>query len=350
MFEAIEPLRFLLGVGTGDSSSLTVGRIANDAKRLKAKHKKKSLITPGCGESFTCGSVFGNPLFVAPFEHGGAWLETGGGKRTPLQTNCSLGRAASNDVSVDSDQASRRHAVIHLQNIGEFWLVDLGSTNGTLLNGRRISQPLRLCNDDQIAIGEAVFTFCQPQEISADYQTTLAQQTIRRMDHIGCWLLLADVEDFTPLSRQLPIEQLATVLGSWMSACKQIVEEHKGSINKYLGDGILAYWRDGESSAHYVVETIAGLKELQSRGNPKFRIIVHFGKVALGGLVSMGEESLMGKEVNLVFRLEKLAGSLRERASVSNSANARLQSLIPSRSLGKHVVKGFDLRQELFAV
>ena len=287
---------------------------------------------------------------MAAFKHGDAWLETPAGKRTRLRTNCSLGRATGNDVIVDLEKASRRHAVIHLQNIGEFWLVDLGSTNGTLLNGRRISQPLRLCNDDQIAIGETVFKFFQPQKISADYQTTVAKQTIRGMDHIACWLLLADVENFTPLSRQLPIDELAALLGSWMSACKQIVEERKGSINKYLGDGILAYWRDDEFSVRYVAETIVALGELQSRANPKFRIIVHFGKVAVGGLVSMGEESLMGKEVNLVFRLEKLAGLLKERATVSNSANARLRSLLPSRSLGKHAVKGFDSKQELFAV
>lgn len=264
--------------------------------------------------------------------------------------NCSLGRATGNNVVIDSTRASRRHALIHLQNIGEFWLVDLGSTNGTFLNGRRISQPLRLCNDDQITIGETEFSFCQPQRISVDHQTTLAEQTIRRMDHVGCWLLLADVEDFTPLSRQLPIEELAAVLGGWMSACKQIVEERNGFINKYLGDAIFAYWRDDISSARHVMETIAALKELQSRESPKFRIIVHFGRVAIGGLVSMGEESLMGKEVNLVFRLEKLAGSLKEQASVSKSANMRLQKLMPTRSLGEHVVKGFDLKQELFAV
>ena len=280
----------------------------------------------------------------------GVWLETSDGKRFDISANCSLGRTAGNNIVVASEKASRRHAVIHLQNIGEFWLVDLGSTNGTFLNTRRVQKPLRLCNNDKIMIGEDVFTFRQPQEISTEYKTTITELTIRGIQHLGCWLLLADIEDFTPLSAQLPVERLAVLLGEWMSACKQIIEERGGSINKYLGDGIFAYWKDSESNPRQVAYAIEALKQLQARGDPKFRIVVHFGLVAIGGIISMGEESLMGKEVNLVFRLEKLAGSLRAQAAVSDSAREKLQRLVAARSLGFHSMKGFDKERELFAV
>jgi adenylate cyclase len=286
---------------------------------------------------------------MTPPADGDAWLE-GTGTRLELRMNCSMGRATGNDIVVDSTRASRRHAVIHLQNIGEFWLVDLGSTNGTYLNARRIPQPVRLTHDDEIMIGEAVFKFRQPHRISQDDQTKVADATIRGVDHVGCWLLLADVEDFTPLSGQLSIEELAVILGSWLSACKQIVEERGGAINKYLGDGVLAYWRDGNATARHVTDTIQALKELQRRENPKFRIVIHFGRVAVGGLVSMGEESLMGKEVNLVFRLEKLAGSLKAPTTISASAKSKLGSLIDARSLGDHRLKGFEDTYELFAI
>jgi adenylate cyclase len=281
---------------------------------------------------------------------GDAWLEDVNGARMLLRMNCSIGRATGNDVIVDSTRASRRHAVIHLQNIGEFWLVDLGSSNGTYLNARRIPQPLRLSNNDEIMIGDAVLKFRQPHELSRNDQTTVAEQTIRSMDHVGCWLLLADVEDFTPLSGQLDIEELAMILGSWLSACKQIVEERGGSINKYLGDGILAYWRGGDATVAQVADTIHALKELQRRENPRFRVVIHFGRVAIGGLASMGEESLMGKEVNLIFRFEKLAGSLKEQSTASASANARLKDFLRSRPLGDHRLKGFEATYELFAI
>jgi hypothetical protein len=42
------------------------------------------------------------------------------------------------------------HALIHLQNIGELWLIDFGSSNETFLNKRRIHHPIRLTDGDQI--------------------------------------------------------------------------------------------------------------------------------------------------------------------------------------------------------
>jgi class 3 adenylate cyclase len=62
----------------------------------------------------------------------------------------------------------------------------------------------------------------------------------------------------------------------------------------------------------------------------------------------MGEESLMGKEVNLIFRLEKLAGSLGERCGLSGAAQARLAKLLPAHSLGEHELKGFSGKSSFF--
>jgi hypothetical protein len=66
----------------------------------------------------------------APPEEG-AWLEAADGKRHPIKGSCSLGRTAANTVVLQSPKVSRRHALIHLQNIGELWLIDFGSSNGT---------------------------------------------------------------------------------------------------------------------------------------------------------------------------------------------------------------------------
>ena len=76
----------------------------------------------------------------APPEEG-AWLEAADGTFHPIQGSCSLGRAAANTIVVESPKVSRRHALIHLQNIGELWLIDFGSSNGTFLNRRRIHHP-----------------------------------------------------------------------------------------------------------------------------------------------------------------------------------------------------------------
>src|SRR6266581_5872259 len=81
-----------------------------------------------------------------------AWLEREG-EQHALAGNCSIGRAALNTLVLDSPKVSRLHSIIHLEDTGAFWLIDLGSSNGTLLNKRRIHEPVRLHAKDQIAIG-----------------------------------------------------------------------------------------------------------------------------------------------------------------------------------------------------
>ncbi len=95
---------------------------------------------------------------------------------------------------------------------------------------------------------------------------------------------------------------------------------------------------------------ICALKELQEKGVPDFRFVLHFGSVAIGGIPSLGEESLVGPEVNLVFRLEKLAASLRVPRGLSDMAKAKLEQLVPARALGEHELKGFQKRRSFFAI
>ena len=147
----------------------------------------------------------------------------------------------------------------------------------------------------------------------------MTQRTLREIENIPCWLLVADIRDFTPLSRSMQSEDLDVLLGAWIFTCKEIIENHHGIINKYLGDGFLAYWPDAETTSEEIAAVICTLKELQRKEAPDFRFVVHFGAVAIGGIASMGEESLMGGEVNLIFRLERLAGSLGEPCGLSET-------------------------------
>ena len=62
------------------------------------------------------------------------------------------------------------------------------------------------------------------------------------MRNVAAWLLVADIKGSTALAQRLAPENLALLFGKWMAACKEIVEAEGGAINKYLGDGFLAYW------------------------------------------------------------------------------------------------------------
>src|SRR5437764_4669624 len=277
---------------------------------------------------------------IAPEE--GAWLEAADGTCHPIKGSCSLGRAGANTIVVESPKVSRRHALIHLQNIGELWLIDFGSSNGTFLNKRRIHHPIRLSDGDEITIGDQVFTLRQPVVVSEEYKTDVMQRTLREIENIPCWLLVADIRGFTPLSRHMQSEDLDILLGAWIYRCKEIIENQRGVINKYLGDGFLAYWPDAATSPEQILAVISELKELQRKDWPEFRFVVHFGPVAIGGVASMGAESLMGGEVNLIFRLEKLASSLGAPCGLSEAAHNALGDLVAAEPLGQFELKGFE--------
>src|SRR5205809_2010760 len=282
-------------------------------------------------------------------EDGGAWLETATAGRVPIVGNCSIGRSPKSCVVLDSPKVSRRHAIINVQNVGEFWLIDLGSSNGTFLNKRRIHHPLRLSDCDQILIGDSVFTFRQPEQLTDDFRTTFVERTIREIENVPCWLLVADIENFTPLSRSLTSDKLATLIGGWVATCKEIIEAHQGMIDKYLGDGFFAYWREDPNAAKNVAAALDQLKLAQAKNEPRFRLALHFGLVAIGGVPSMGEESLMGKDVNFVFRMEKLAGSLKISVLTSAAGKDKLGSLVQSEPAGAHELKGFEGKHEFFS-
>ena len=283
-------------------------------------------------------------------EEHAAWLERDE-EHYILQGNCSLGRAALNTVVIESPKVSRLHAIIHSENPGAFWLVDLGSSNGTFLNKRRIHEPVRLRDHDHITIGSRTFAFRQAREALDRQKSTAPLLTLKeRIEDVPCWLLVADIENFTPLSHELVSDKLATLVSSWLAICKEIIEKHDGTVNKYLGDGILAFWYDNEDAPKNVVAVITALKDAQTRRDPVFRFVVHFGLVAVGGIASMREETLMGSEVNLVFRLEKLAASLGEACGVSDAAQLKLAGLIPTRRVGDFELKGFEGKRAFFAV
>jgi pSer/pThr/pTyr-binding forkhead associated (FHA) protein len=90
------------------------------------------------------------------------YLVDGAGRQFPLADQAIvLGRSPKCSVYIADQRASRRHAEVRWD--GEVaTLNDLGSANGTFLNGRRITAPETLRDGDEIVVASAVFTFRDP--------------------------------------------------------------------------------------------------------------------------------------------------------------------------------------------
>jgi pSer/pThr/pTyr-binding forkhead associated (FHA) protein len=74
------------------------------------------------------------------------------GHAFPLNVVTGLGRALSNTIVIEDAFASSEHALLALRD-GRWWLEDLGSRNGTQLNGERLSAPAIVATGDEIGIG-----------------------------------------------------------------------------------------------------------------------------------------------------------------------------------------------------
>lgn len=113
-----------------------------------------------------------------------------------------LGRTLEADVRVNDTKISRKHAKINMihdaeKDVTEYVLTDLGSKNGTFLNGRRIEQA-NLHNGDKIAIGEHILRFDLLDEIDREYQ----KQIHRLISHDDLTGLLSSRSFFSELRRE----------------------------------------------------------------------------------------------------------------------------------------------------
>jgi pSer/pThr/pTyr-binding forkhead associated (FHA) protein len=99
--------------------------------------------------------VAGPPLIV---------VEGGGGLRAgaafAVNGSMTIGRSPQTDVQIDDRFASARHARV-IERDGLYYLEDMGSTNGTYLNGRRVGALELLRSEDRFRIGDTEFRYQQ---------------------------------------------------------------------------------------------------------------------------------------------------------------------------------------------
>ena len=279
----------------------------------------------------------------------GVWLEQEGGACIPVSRNCMFGRSRGSTVVIASEKASRNHATIHVQDSGEFWLIDLGSVNGTFLNSGRVVKPERLRDGDRIMVADTAFKFRQAGG-GEDESHGASLATIAEVRTENRWLMLADIEGFTPMSQRLEAAELATVVGGWVRSGREIVARNGGTINKYMGDGYLICWPSLPETPAHLVAAMRDFQALREASEPKFRIIIHHGTISYGGLAAgYGEESLMGAELNFIFRVEKVASELGVAFCFTAAAHTMLGGLLPLEMIpGDHELKGFPGNSKFF--
>ena len=279
-----------------------------------------------------------------------------------LQELSVIGRSRESAVPVPDPRVSRRHAMIRLQDDG-FWYFDLGSVNGSLINGRRVTTSQLLATGDMIQIADHCFRFEDASHQDKMHGgTSIAQQTIADVRSRKVILLVSDIQGFTAISEKLTPDQLGPIIGSWYARTESILNRHGANLDKFIGDCVLAYWLDTSPASRLAAlkaayEMRVACDEVQQEHGAMLEPLglefgsgaaVHMGPAAYGAF-SPREFTLLGDAVNLVFRLEALTRPLGQRVLVSADLLAGWSAgLSCCRSLGAHPVKGRDQEVEVY--
>ncbi|MCB1230092.1 MAG: FHA domain-containing protein [Verrucomicrobiae bacterium] len=284
----------------------------------------------------------------------GFLVNVASGERTELTPVSMLGRSQECNVIIPDPRVSRRHAMIRRQDDG-YWFFDLGSFNGSYLNSARVTAARKLAPGDVLDFADNQYRFEQVGGAFDDgAEDDLGGSTIALIRSTPVIMLVSDVQGFTSLSEKLAPDDLAQVIGSWYGACETIMARHGATVDKFIGDCVLAYWTQVTPEARLSALRAAGemiescAETQQSRAdlfasigqNFSAGVALHIGKVAYGGM-SQREFTLVGDPVNLTFRLEGLTRDLNQQVIVSGDfVRDWPEARQFCESMGVHQVKG----------
>jgi len=168
-------------------------------------------------------------------------------------------------------------------------------------------------------------------------------------------VLFSDVRGFTSISEGLQPDELATLMNHYLGAMTAVIRHHRGTLDKYIGDAIMAFWgapvSEAEHARHAVLAALGMMerlpemnKELAARGWPELKIGigVNSGVMTVGDMGSPVRQSytVMGDAVNLGSRLEGITKQYGVAIIIGESTRERLGDAFVLRELDRVRVKG----------
>lgn len=261
-------------------------------------------------------------------------LKTESGNRyLPLVgSHCwTVGRSDDNNFVIPDRWISRNHAMLQCMETGEFYLIDLGSRNGSFVNGRRVSIPVTLRNGDNLTFGQTELEFYTPSISNkahssglhhSDELTATSALHVRRLISV----MVVDIRDFTVLTRQLDEKVLSELIGTWFRHCGSIIRQHGSWVDKYIGDAVMAVWFHpnrgitNEEVSH-ICQALSDLYKMTQELDKEFAlpfplrigagINTGFAMVGNTGSGDRPDYTALGDTVNAAFRLESTTKQLR---------------------------------------
>jgi adenylate cyclase len=288
-----------------------------------------------------------------------AWLaHSGSGRRYPLADGQSwaIGRGDGCPVRLGSRSVSRLHALIQRREGGDFQLVDLGSRNGSFRNGRRVSLPAPLRDQDRLVFGDQELRFRNPDQSSTAREASMADSrnaptTALHTNQLAT-ILVVDIRDFTPMARSVSESTLSQTIGTWFLRSGSIAQRLGSWAQKYIGDAMMAVWvhDDCERVRDQVLAVLQAAAEIDAASAEISRALALERPIRIGAGVNTGSTILggadytaLGDAVNAAFRLEAETKAMGVGVLVGEPSFRELKLQTPSAFERREVqLKGYE--------
>lgn len=174
-------------------------------------------------------------------------------------------------------------------------------------------------------------------------------------------ILFADIASYSTMSEKIPMDDTLLILNTYFEICSRIILKKGGEVNKFMGDGLMAYFDFGEADTaiHVCLEIMQELKELRknSLGNSPLQLL-NSGFGLSQGLVIEGnmgshfktDYTIIGDAVNIAARLESLTREVKHSLVLSESIKQHTNEPWSFIGLGKYALKGMENKSEVYSI
>jgi adenylate cyclase len=178
-------------------------------------------------------------------------------------------------------------------------------------------------------------------------------------------LLFTDLAGFTQLSEQLDAEHVAQLLNLHFSQMTAIIKRHGGTVNRFIGDAIMAFWGAPLADNNHALNACLAARDMQlqmkkqrddlvKQGLPALwmRVGIHSGTAVVGNLGSADrfDYTAIGDAVNLASRLEGVNKLYGTEILLSAETAQRIGQALELRQVDRVIVKGKSAAVDVFTI
>ena len=178
-------------------------------------------------------------------------------------------------------------------------------------------------------------------------------------------VLFSDIRGFTSISEKMEPEEISSLLNEYLSAMVDIVFEYKGTVDKFIGDAVMAFWGAPVPQEDHAKKAVAcalamirKLTEMQEMWKQQGKHIIDIGvgintgPMVVGnmGAVQRMDYSIIGDNVNLGSRLEGLTRQYNVKIIISEFTYEIVKDSFECNSLGEVKVKGKQKPVKIYEV